>query len=179
MGTGRAKKIREQKLETAADTAVNNWQPTELEKMQSDRVTGFLKDWDAGKDVKDISYLNPYMNLFEGAKNRRDSESLGGGLLNMSSDNAGTNNMAAAMREQNQFRREEEASGQLYNTANAAHGYASGTLAPSLMNMENQRMQGKAEMANRRYETYLGRPKSPNPVLQAIGLGLSAASLFK
>lgn len=174
MGTFRGKeKKREEVLEKQADTATAAWQPSELEKQQESRVSGFLKDWDAGKDVKDISFLRPYMNLFGGAKNNQAAEKLGSGALNLSG--AGGGQMAEVMRQQNQLRKEEAASGQLYDSANGAYQYASGTLAPSLMGMSENRLSGKAQLANQRYTSYLGRPKQPNPWLQLLTSGIGAA----
>lgn len=174
MGTSRGKeKKREEVLQTQADTATAEWQPSELEKQQESRVSGFLKDWDSGKDVKDISFLRPFMNLFQGAKTGQAAEKLGAGALNLSG--AGAGGMAEVMRQQNQLRKEEAASGQLYDSANGAYQYASGTLAPSLMGMSENRLSGKAQLANQRYNSYLNRPKTPSPWMQLLTSGIGAA----
>ncbi|HEX8636658.1 MAG TPA: hypothetical protein VF692_01245 [Pyrinomonadaceae bacterium] len=172
MATGRGKK-EEQRLQQEATTATNAWQPSELEKKLEANTLGFLNDWDSGKDVKDISGLQPYMNLFQNAKKGEAAEKLGGGILNLGNANSG---MAEKMRQQVQLRQEESASGQLYDAANAAHAGATGVLAPQLMNLSENRLSGRAQLANQRYSNYLNRPKTPNPFLQLLGTGMQAAA---
>ncbi|MCA1623182.1 MAG: hypothetical protein LC768_07120 [Acidobacteria bacterium] len=174
MGTKRGKnQQRETEVRNDATTAINNWQPSPIETTQNKRITTFLGDMDAGKDVKDIEYIRPYFNLFQGGVNNRNAERVGGGGLNLSG--AGGGQMAEVMRQQNQLKKEEAAAGQLYNATNQAYQYASGALAPSLMQMNENRLAGKAQMANQNYQSFLNRPKQPSPWLQLLTAGIGAA----
>jgi hypothetical protein len=63
----KAEKQREADLQKQSDAAVAAWKPSPLEEAQQKRVTGFLSDWDSGKDVSEIDYLRPYYNLYNNA----------------------------------------------------------------------------------------------------------------
>lgn len=175
MGTGRGRK-EEQRLKTEADQATAAWQPSELENIQNQRTVDFLKQWGKGDDVKDISYLNPYMDLFRNAKNGEAAEKLGAGALVMSNPNSG---MAERMRQQNEMRQEENAAGQLYDSANSAYLNATGVIAPQLMQMNENRVAGKARLANDRYVAFFNRPKQApwwQQMLNSAAQGASSAA---
>lgn len=166
MGTGRGKK-RERELERKADVATQQVQPSELEKLQEKNVLDFIKQWQSGKDVKDIDALSPHLNLFNNAKESENVEKLGGGGFNLAGKEGAK--VAGLVREQNALRKEQEAAGNLYNAANTAYGYATGSIAPRLMAAHENRVFGKAQLANNRYNAYLNRPQKPNPWLMAFG----------
>ncbi|MEZ5427284.1 MAG: hypothetical protein R2747_13525 [Pyrinomonadaceae bacterium] len=174
--SSRGKKDERAQLKREADAATREWQPTALEQLQEQNTLTFLKDWDSGKDVKDIEGLRPYLNLYQNAAASQDAEKLGGGVFNLSGEGAGK--MAEKMRSQNALRKEQAASGQLYDSANQAYSYASGVLTPSLIQTQEARNSGKASLANQRYQAFLNQPQSPNPWLQALGIGAGVAGMF-
>jgi hypothetical protein len=160
MATGRGKK-REQQLEQKADAQIAAWQPSPLEQQQTARTQKFLTDWDSGKDVGEIDALRPYMNLYNSSVNREQDER-GIGAMGFNDMTGGNGNMAAMVGEQLKARRQQQASGQLYNAANAAHADATGNQAQFLMGLSENRAAGKAGLVNNQLSAYYGRQKKPS-----------------
>jgi hypothetical protein len=165
----KAEKQREADLQKQSDAAVAAWKPSPLEEAQQKRVTGFLSDWDSGKDVSEIDYLRPYYNLYNNAAD--DTPDMAGeGLLGNNMLSGANGQVAGLIGKQLQSRRQQDASGQLYNAATAAHADATGSQIPFLVGTEQNRFAGKAGLADQRYMAYLNRPKK-TPFWQSLLLG--------
>lgn len=160
MGTGRGKeKQQESQLLTNAQSAQAAYQESPLEAQQRARVQGFLSDLDAGKDVRDINYVKPYLNLYNNAINRQTDEKGVGTLGFNALSGEGGGKMAGLIGAQLKARRDQDASGQLYNSVNAAQADATNNQLPFLIGTEQSRMANKAHMATGLYSTYLNRPQ--------------------
>lgn len=174
MGTSRGKNKQElASREKQTQAAIQQWQPTELEKLQSDNTLNFLKDMQSGKDVKDISGVAPFMDLFNGAKNNQAAEKMGGGIMGAANGNA--SGMATALAAQNQRRKEEAASGGLMNAVSSAYQNATQVLAPSLMGMAENRNAGRVNFFGQRESEARQLANRPNPWLQVLQSGMQAA----
>lgn len=130
-----------------------------LETAQRARVQGFLDDMKAGKDVRDMEYVRPYFNLYNSAINRQTDEKGVGTLGFNALSGGGGGKMAGLIGEQLKARRDQDASGQLYNSFNAAQADATNNQLPFLIGTEQSRMANKANMATGLYSTYLNRPQ--------------------
>lgn len=176
MATGRGKK-EETNLQNQAQTAYNEYKPSALETKQNDRVTNFLSDMDSGKDVKDIDYLRPYYNLYNNAASDDFSGLSGVGLLGNNALSGSNGQIAGVIGKQLASRRQQEASGDLYNAVNDAQTAATNE-GNYLINTEQNRMAGKAGLANERYTAYLNRPRKPSIWEQLLQGGMQAGAAY-
>lgn len=176
MGSSRGKtnRAREDAAYNATQASIQQWQPSELEKKQNERVLGFINDVDSGKDVKDIKYVSPYFNLYNNAKNTQNQERLGSGALQLGSQS--NPNYVARMREVNSERRQQEAAGQLSNAFNAAYSDATNQQIPFLTGLSEQRHAGKTQANSGLYQTLLHRPKQTPFWQQLVLAGISGGA---
>jgi hypothetical protein len=160
MGTGRGAKKKEENLEREATAATNAWQATPFETEETARINKFRKQWDDGTDIGSMDYVKPYFNLYKSAINR-DTDEQGVGVLGANGLSGASGAQAGLIGQQLKARREQDASGQLYDAANEA--YADSTGQGNVMaQMTGSRLAGKAGLANQRYTSYLNRPKKPS-----------------
>lgn len=175
MGTGRGRK-REQELERKADNAIAQIKPSPLEDLKNRRTIDFLKDWESGKDVRDIDYLKPYLNLYDEAVGQSQNYA-GEGLLGNNALSGSNGQVAGLIGQQLADRRKQGAAGQLYNTANMAYMGANSD-ADNLINVENNRQMGRAGLINDQYTAYLGRQKKPSIWEQLLQGGMNVAASY-
>jgi hypothetical protein len=157
MGSGRGHQ-QEQNLQNQSQAAINTAaQVNPLQQQQQDRLMKFNNDWDSGKDVSQIDYLKPYFNLYNNAS-KDTTDQAGVGLLGNNALAGSNGRLATLIGEQQKSRRQEDASGQLYNAANQARADATGEGNVISAADTNQRM-GVADLSERRYTNYLNRPR--------------------
>lgn len=137
----------------------------------------FQDDWDSGKDIGEIDYVKPYVNLYNSAVNRQAGEEQGVGALGTNELTGGGGKMGSLIGQQLASRRQQDASGQLYNAANEAYENAQGE-GDSLIATANNRLSGKAGLAEQRYTSYLNRPKKPSIWEQLLTGGMSAVGSY-
>lgn len=174
MGSGRGRnERREDQAHATHVQQIQQWQPTPVETRQNERILGFINDVDSGKDVKDISYLKPYFNLYENAKGAQNAERMGSGALNLGGE--GNANMVNRLREVHGERRAQDAAGQLSNAYNAAYADATGNQIPFLTGLSENRHAGKTGATGSLYSTILNRPRQQPFWQQLLMGGMQAA----
>lgn len=173
MGTGRSKSKEAQRQ---ADESIARYaQPTPLEQLRNDQVMGFLRDWESGKDVKDISYLNPYLDLYNQAA--AESEPYAGeGIIANNALSGASGNIAAQIGQQLASRRKQQAAGQLYNAANAAYQTATGRDVPFLVGTEVNRRGDIARLKEQRYYQMLANKRQPGFWERLLQSGIQAGA---
>jgi hypothetical protein len=147
-----------------------------LQQQQQDRILNFNNQWDSGTDVKDINYLKPYYNLYEGAARDTDPEA-GGGLLANNLLSGANGRLATLIGEQQASRRKEAASGQLYDAANQAQQAATSE-GNVVAGADTAQRMGVANLANQRYTAYLDRPQRPSIWEQILGGAMNAGAAY-
>lgn len=134
--------------------------PVEASPMQNlldTRYSNILTGLSSGKDVKDIKELAPELNLYNSSiANNQDYA--GEGLLSPNALSGGNANQLGLISKQIKDRRQQQASGDLYNSVqNAQHEAETGGQWSA--QMADRRNLSNAEMQNQRYTAYLNRPK--------------------
>lgn len=173
MGSSRGKNTTETNLQNQSQQAYDAIQPTAFETEEEARIKKFRDDWDSGKDIGEMDYVKPYFNLYNSAVNRNSDEQ-GVGAMGYNGLTGDNGKMAALVGEQLKSRRQEDASGQLYNAANQAYEGATNE-GITLSGMDENRMATKAGVANQRYSTYLNRPRVPSIWEKLLLGGVQAA----
>lgn len=162
MGTKRDRreaKAQEKQYQQEADVQIQNIKPTAFEDYYNKRNLALLQDLDSGKDVKDISGLSAYYNLYNNAA-KDQPEMAGEGLLSNNQLAGGNGQLAGLIGKQLQSRRQQDASGALYNAVQGARGeaVAGGQWGAQ---MDNTRNIAKSGILNDRYNSFANRRKQP------------------
>jgi len=174
MGSGRGRTQEEQQARQRADESFNNYKASPLEEMQNQRTMSFLKDWDSGKDVSQIAQLSPYLNLYNNAKSSQENQMVGRGAVALG-QNPNTDRQLTDLDTYTQAKREQDAAGMLYNSANVAYGDAMGQ-SQYLINTDQNRLGNKANMAGQWYQAVMNRPKQPSFWERMLGMGVGAGA---
>lgn len=172
MGTSRGKK-QEETYRTNADASIQAVQATPVETKLNDLNLGFLNDVDSGKDVRDITGMKPFLNLYDSATGQQAEDRHSNGIMELS--NGGNPAQANALKQYYAYKRQQDAAGQVENAYNQTYQNNTGQLAPMLMNAANSRQMGKAQLAQQQYQTYLNRPKQPALWEKIAGLAIGGA----
>lgn len=176
MGSGRGNS-QETNLSNQAEAASTKAaEVNPLQQAQQDRIKKYWGDLDAGKDVSQISYLSPYYNLFNNSKNANQNYA-GDGLLSDNAMAGGNGRMLGLIGQQMKARKEQQASGDLYNAANQAYGDSVST-GMGVANADTSQRLELANQANQRYSSYLNRPRKPSIWEQLLGGAMGAASSY-
>lgn len=176
MGTGRGQK-RETDLQNKSDAAIAAIKPTPYEDYQNTTNLNLLKDLDSGKDVRDISGLSSNLSLYDNAASDDFSGLTGVGLLGNNALSGSNGNIAGLIGKQLASRRQQHASGDLYNSVQDARANAQGQ-GMALSQMEGNREMGKAGLVNQQYTSYLNRPRKPSIWETLLKGGLAAGASY-
>lgn len=161
MGSHRGQKQEDQFNQQAQAAQATAAQINPLQEQRQKAIGGFWGDLSSGKDVKDISYLSPYYNLYNNSVNN-NQELYGEGLLGKDNQLAGAGGqMTGAIGKQLAARKQQQASGDLYN---ATQGAYQGSVAEGagIADADTSQRMAIANLANQRYSTYLNRPRTPS-----------------
>lgn len=175
MATGRGKN-KEEDYRKQADQHLDNYKAGEYETNQTRRINKFHSEWDAGKDVGGMDYVKPFLDLYKGASANREAEQ-GMGVLGNNQLTGGNGQMAGLIGQQLQSRRQENASGMLYDAVNSAHS-DSVQQGNFMAQMGDNRLGNKANMSQQRYTAYLNRPKKPSIWETLLQGGLAAGAAY-
>lgn len=177
MGTKRDRreaKAQEKTYQQEADTQIEKIKPTPFEDYYNTRNLNLLKGLDSGKDVRDIAELSPYLNLYDSAA-KDQPELAGEGLLSNNQLAGGNGQLAGLIGKQLQSRRQQDASGALYNAVQGARGEAvSGGQWGS--QMDNTRNIAKSGILNDRYNSFANRRKQPGFWERLLTGGMAAGA---
>lgn len=176
MGSGRGNSQETNLSNQAQAASTKAAEVNPLQQAQQASIQKFWGDRDAGKDVGQISYLSPYYNLFNSSKNANQNYA-GDGLLSDNAMAGGNGRMLGLIGKQLQDRKEQQASGDLYNASNEAYRDSVNT-GMGIANADTQQRLELANQANQRYSTYLNRPRKPSIWEQLLGGAMGAASSF-
>jgi hypothetical protein len=157
--TGSGKK-KEQQLQNTTQTYIQQAaQPTEMQTALDKHNKAVIEGLDSGKDVKDISELSPYYNLYNNSIND-NQDYAGEGLLSANELSGGNSGQLGLIGKQLNARRKQQAQGDLYNAVQGARNDAT-TGGMWSANLTNQRNLGVAGLEDNLYNQYLNRPNRP------------------
>lgn len=178
MGSSRGKN-QEKVAETRFNTAYDDYKADPLEKYRSERTMNFMKEFDSGKDVKDMEAVSPYYNLFQNAKNAQMNGQIGKGVVALG-QNPNSDRQVSDQDKYLQSQREQNASGMLYDATNNAYNGAMNE-SQFLINTAQNRAGNRLNTAGNMYSNILNRPKQPSLFERIMGIatgaGRTAASL--
>lgn len=124
------------------------------------RNRNLLTGLSSGKDVRDISELSPYLNLYDSSV-KDNTDYSGDGLLSTNELSGGNSQQLGLISKQIAARNKQQAQGDLYNSVQNAQDAATSGLEWGA-GMDQNRELGNAGMANQRYTAWVGRPKPPS-----------------
>jgi hypothetical protein len=174
MGGDRGKR-QEESYRKDADAARAAVVESPLEKQIRERAENFFTQAKGSGGIESIDALKPYLDLYKGATSAQKNDRQSTGILNLA--RGGNSAQSQAYDTYMQYKRQQDAAGQLENAYNATNADMTGQ-GMNLAQMANSRNMGKAGLAQQAYSTYLNRPKAPPLWQQIAGVamgGLSAA----
>ena len=174
MGSGRG---REQQYTNTANADAAAIQPSAAETAANARLNLFNSQVASGRDIKDISAINPYYQIYQGAVGQQNADRQGtGGTFNLA--RGGNSKQAENYLTQANLRKQQDAAGQLseaYSATNADlnnQGFQYAQLA-------NNRNLGKASLSQNALRSYLDTHQSGlQTFMQFANLGINGARAF-
>lgn len=171
-------KKQEVALEHSAEADRAAIQPSQAEIDANARTHLFNQQVDSGTDIKDISALNPYYQIYQGAVNQQQNDRRSNGIIDLA--RGGNPAQAQAYDTYMKYKQQQDAAGGLEQAFSAANADMNNT-GFQYAQLANSRNLGKAGLSQQAYSTYLNRPKGPSVldrVLQFGKLGLEGAAAF-